>query len=277
MRPAEVVRRGTEYLRRHDVENPELNAEALMQAVLDTDRAGVLARDEGLSAAEAKAYGRGLCRRCTGTPLQHLTGEQGFRYLILRVRPGVFVPRPETEVLVDAALGAIADLAKPTVVDLCTGAGPVALSLRHERPETGVWATDIAPEAVILARENAERLGLDVVVLEGDLFEPLPPELKGSLDLVTANPPYVALEEAASLPPEVRADPPLAVFGGLEMYERILPAAFSWLRPGGAVVLEIEESLGGQVSAVVRRAGFEEVDVRPDLTGRDRVVAARRP
>ncbi|MGZ8579425.1 MAG: N5-glutamine methyltransferase family protein, partial [Actinomycetota bacterium] len=154
MRPAEVVRRGTEYLRRHDVENPELNAEALMQAVLETDRAGVLARDEGLSAAEAKAYGRALCHRCTGTPLQHLTGEQGFRYLMLRVRPGVFVPRPETEVLVDAALGAIADLAKPTVVDLCTGAGPVALSLRHERPETGVWATDIAPEAVILAREN---------------------------------------------------------------------------------------------------------------------------
>ncbi len=143
-----------EYLRRHDVENPELNAEVLMQLVLDTDRAGVLARREGLSATEAKAYGRALCRRCTGTPLQHLTGEQGFRYLVLTVRPGVFVPRPETEVLVDVALDAIVGLATPRIVDLCAGAGTVALSLRHERADARVWATDIAPEAVTLAREN---------------------------------------------------------------------------------------------------------------------------
>ncbi len=248
-----------------------------MQTVLHTDRAGVLARGEGLSTAEAKAYGRALCRRCVGTPLQHLTGEQGFRYLVLRVRPGVFVPRPETEVLVELSLGAIAEVATPTMVDVCTGAGTVALSLRHERPDARVWATDIAPEAVALARENAQHLGLDVVVVQGDLFEPVPRELRGTLDLVTANPPYVALDDADMLPPEVRADPPLAIFGGIEMYERILPEAFAWLRPGGAAVVEIEERLGEQVAAAARRNGFEEVDVHPDLTGRDRVVVARRP
>src|SRR6478752_7189715 len=94
MRPVEVVRRGAGYLKRHGIEAPRVNAEALMMRVLDVDRAGLYAREQGLGSAEARAYGRALCLRCTGTPLQHLTGEQGFRHLVLTVRPGVFVPRP---------------------------------------------------------------------------------------------------------------------------------------------------------------------------------------
>ncbi len=104
MRPAELARRGAAYLARHGVESPEANAELLLRSVLGIDRTALATRDTALSREEARAYGRALCRRCTGTPLQHLTGEQGFRRLVLRVRPGVFVPRPETEVLVDAAL-----------------------------------------------------------------------------------------------------------------------------------------------------------------------------
>jgi release factor glutamine methyltransferase len=277
MRPAEVVRRGSRYLERHGVEAPEVSAEALMMLVLETDRASLYAREHGLSAAEARAYGRALCLRCTGTPLQHLTGEQGFRHLVLTVRPGVFVPRPETEVLVDVALELLDDAATPCVVDLCTGSGAVAFAIADERPGARVMATDVSEAAVALARENAKRLGLAVDVRAGDLFEPVPTECRGEVDLVVANPPYLSIELAADLPPEVHADPPEALFGGLEVTRRLITEAIAWLRPGGALAVECDERAAAAVAGAARDAGFEDVFVRHDLNGRDRVVGARRP
>ena len=277
MLPAEVVRRGSRYLERHGVEAPDVSAEALMMLVLRTDRATLYAREHGLSAAEARAYGRALCVRCTGTPLQHLTGEQGFRHLVLTVRPGVFIPRPETEVLVDVALELLDNAATPCVVDLCTGSGAVALAIADEYPGARVIATDVSEAAVALARENAERLGLAVDVRPGDLFEPLPTECRGEVDLVVANPPYLSIELAADLPPEVRADPPEALFGGLEVTRRLITEAIAWLHPGGALAVECDERAAAAVAAAAGGAGFEEVFVRRDLNGRDRVVGARRP
>ena len=171
MRPAEVIRRGAAYLERHGVESPDANAERLMMRVLGAGRTALLARTDGLSAAEARAYGKALCLRCTGTPLQHLTREQGFRRLVLEVRPGVFVPRPETEVVAGVALERITSVRTPAIVDLGTGSGAIALALRDERPDARVWATDLSPDAVELARVNATRLGLDVDVRVGDLFD----------------------------------------------------------------------------------------------------------
>jgi release factor glutamine methyltransferase len=275
MRPAEVVRRGADYLARHGVDQPEASAEALLRRILDVDRATLFTREAGLSTAEAKAYGRALCRRCTGTPLQHLTGEQGFRDLVLHVRPGVFVPRPETEVLVDVALALVGET--PTVVDVGTGTGAVALAIAHERPGARVFATDLSEDAVALSRENASRLGLAVTVVAGDLLSGLPEELRGSVDLVVANPPYVPDERAPSLSPEVRADPALAVFGGPGIVERLAAEAMAWLVPGGALAVEIEESTGPTVAGILEATGVVEVRVRPDLSGRDRVVAGRRP
>jgi len=277
MLPAEVVRRGSRYLQRHGVEAPDVSAEALMMLVLRTDRATLYAREHGLSAAEARAYGRALCVRCTGTPLQHLTGEQGFRHLVLTVRPGVFIPRPETEVLVDVALELLDNAATPCVVDLCTGSGAVALAIADEHPGARVIATDVSEAAVALARENAERLGLAVDVRPGDLFGPLPTECRGEVDLVVANPPYLSIELAADLPPEVRADPPEALFGGLEVTRRLITEAIAWLHPGGALAVECDERAAAAVAAAAGGAGFEEVFVRRDLNGRDRVVGARRP
>ena len=277
MLPAEVVRRGSRYLERHGVEAPDVSAEALMMLVLRTDRATLYAREHGLSAAEARAYGRALCVRCTGTPLQHLTGEQGFRHLVLTVRPGVFIPRPETEVLVDVALELLDNAATPCVVDLCTGSGAVALAIADEHPGARVIATDVSEAAVALARENAERLGLAVDVRPGDLFGPLPTECRGEVDLVVANPPYLSIELAADLPPEVRADPPEALFGGLEVTRRLITEAIAWLHPGGALAVECDERAAAAVAAAAGGAGFEEVFVRRDLNGRDRVVGARRP
>ena len=277
MRPAEVVRRGAVYLERHGVGSPEANAERLMLSILGIDRAELVRRRDGLTTAEARAYGRVLCRRCTGTPLQHLTGEQAFRHLVLTVRPGVFIPRPETEVVVDVALAAIDGGAAPSVVDVGTGTGAIGLSIAQEHPGARVWATDRSHEAVALARENAERLGLDVTVLEGELLEPLPAELRGSLDLVVANPPYVPPDRAPDLPPEVLADPADALFAGPELSGRILDTAAVWLRPEGCVVLEIDDEAADAVSGLARRSGFADVVVHEDLAGRPRVVAGRRP
>jgi release factor glutamine methyltransferase len=275
MRPSEVVRRAADYLDRHGVDSPRASAEILLMDVLRTDRAGLYVRSDGLSAAESKAYGRALCQRCTGTPLQHLTGHQPFRGIDLLVRPGVFVPRPETEVLVEVSLGMLRGIPAPVVVDVGTGTGAVALSIASECPDARVWATDISPEAVGLARENAERTSVAVSILEGDLLSPTPPDLAGSVDLVVSNPPYVDVAE--DLPPEVRADPDLALFGGVEVHRRIAQEAWPWLRPGGRVAVEIGARQGPEAADLFRAAGYERVEVHPDLALRDRVVTARRP
>ena len=148
-----------------------------MLTVLGTDRAGLAARDERAdSGDEARRYGRALCRRCTGTPLQHLTGEQGFRHLVLAVRPGVFVPRPETEVLVDVALAAIAGEAAPRVADACTGTGAIALAIAQEHPGAQRRARrTYRPRRSSWHGENARALGLDVEVVLGDLLGPVEP------------------------------------------------------------------------------------------------------
>jgi release factor glutamine methyltransferase len=219
-----------------------------------------------------------LCRRGTGTPLQHLTGEQGFRHLILAVRPGVFIPRPETEDVVEIALGFLEEGgSEPLIVDVGTGTGAIALSLALERPDARVWATDRSPDAVGLAIENARRLDLTVTVLEGDVLSPLPADLKGEFDLVVSNPPYVPEERRPELTPEVLADPAEALFGGPEVSARILREAAAWLRPGGHVVLEIDDEAADVVTRLAGEAGFVDVSVRDDLAGRPRVVAGRRP
>jgi release factor glutamine methyltransferase len=275
MHPAQVVRRAAEYLDRHGVDAPVPTAERLLAHVLGTDRAGLYARD-GLTSQEAKLFGRALCRRCAGEPLQHVTGEQGFRRLLLRVRPGVFVPRPETEVLVQVALDALEGIRGPVVVDVGTGSGAVALAIKHERPDARVIATDVSGEAVRLARENAERLGLDIAVLGGDQLEPVPDDV-GPIDAVVANPPYVADADRASLPREVLAEPEVAVFGGIEIYERLFGQAAERLGPGGTVVVEIHERMAAPVIVAAREAGFVDARIDRDLAGRDRVVSARGP
>jgi release factor glutamine methyltransferase len=277
VRPSEVIRRGATYLERHGVASPQPDAERLMERVLGLGRSEVFARTDPLSAHEARAFGRALCRRCTGTPLQHLTGEQGFRRIVVEVRPGVFVPRPETEVVVEEALARVDATAAPLVVDLCTGSGAIALAVKDERPDARVIATDVSADSVALARANAARLSLDVDVREGDLFDPLPPELRGDLDVVVANPPYVPADRAPALPADVRADPALALFGDAGLLERLVRDAFVWLRPGGALVLEIDDEAGDATREVVGRVGFVEVTVLPDLNGRDRVCVATEP
>lgn len=276
MKPADLIRRSAAYLAAHGVESPRQTAESLLIHLLDTDRAGLYSRSEGLDTRTARLFGRALCQRCHGTPLQYLTGEQQFMDLVLEVTPGVFVPRPESERLVEVALDLIEPVRAPVVVDVGTGTGAVALAVKHQRPDARVVATDISPEALDLAKRNAARLGLEVDVLGGDLLRPVPVELRGSIDLLVSNPPYITEEEYESLPEEVKAEPYEALVGGTATHRRLAEAALEWLCPGGWLAVEIGADQGEAVGAIfLERLG--EVQVLPDLAGRDRVVVGRVP
>jgi release factor glutamine methyltransferase len=274
VRPAEVVARSADYLDRHGVEEPRATAEALLQYFLGTDRAGLYARAEGLDTRTARQFGRALCQRCHGVPLQYLTGEQQFFDLVLGAAPGVFVPRPETEVVVERALEVLPDGDGGVAVDVGTGTGAIALAIKRFRPATRVLAIDRSGDAAAVARANASRHALDVEVLEGDLLEPLPSDLRGMVDLVVSNPPYVGREEYDALPPEVRAEPYEALVGGTDVHRRLAEEAPGWLRAGGWLVMEMGDEQAEEVRNVL--AGrFDSVDVLPDLAGRDRVVRGR--
>jgi release factor glutamine methyltransferase len=271
-----VLREAARYLAKHGIESPGPTAEALLQHVLRSDRAGIYARHQGLSVVEARAFSRALCRRCMGVPTQYITGEQQFREVLLATEPGVFVPRPETEVLVDAALEVLDGTATPVVVDVGTGTGAVALSIKYSRADARVLATDVSPVAVTLAQRNAARLRLQLEILEGSLLDPVPRDLQGAISLLVSNPPYVSREEYAELPKEVRAEPRGAVVGGTEVHGALAALAAQWLTPGGWLVVEIGADQGPTVRGMLLEH-LEAVEVLPDMAGRDRIVRGRLP
>ena len=273
--PAAILTRATEYLARHGVDAPRRTAEILLMRVLETDRVGLYRRREGLNSTEARVFGRLLCQRCTGTPVQYVVGEQQFMDLVLETRPGVFVPRPETEQLVEAALEVLAEgPAEPIVVDVGTGTGAVALAVKRFIRGARVLATDISMDAVEVAKANAERLGLDVEVLHGDLFDPIPSELRGRVNLLVSNPPYIGFDEYESLPAEVKAEPYEALVGGTEFHRSLVDAAVEWLAPGGWLITEIGADQGDAVKQLFAER-LTVVEVLTDLAGRQRIVRGR--
>jgi release factor glutamine methyltransferase len=270
-----------DYLTRKGVENPRRSAEWLLSAATDLSRIELYARfDRPLSPGERVTLREGIERRAAGEPLQYVTGEMPFRHLVLKVRPGVFIPRPETEVLVDEVLKHLdaAGAPEPVVVDLCTGSGAISVSVAYERPGARVYATEIVPATVEVARENAERCGVAdrLAVLEGDLFGPLPDEARGRVDVVVSNPPYIPTADLAGLPAEVGGfEPRVALDGGpdgLDVARRIIAEAGSWLRPGGMLAMELDEARVA-VAADEMRDAFDDVRVVCDLAGRPRIAA----
>ncbi len=223
-------------------------------------------------------------RRAAGEPLQYVLGRWGFRTLDLLVDRRVLIPRPETEVVAGFAIDAAGALERPAVVvDLGTGSGAIALSLAAERwPHVEVWATDASADALAVARANLAGLGRRaacVRLLEGDWYDALPDEVRGRVDVLVSNPPYVG--DSEPLPVEVAAWEPtgalLAGPDGLDDLRRIIAGAPAWLAPGGVLVLEIGERQGEAVVALAEQADLVDVAVRPDLAGRDRALVARRP
>lgn len=220
-------------------------------------------------------------RRLRGEPVQYVLGHWAFRSLDLLVDGRVLIPRPETEQVAEVALAELDRMSEPSVVaDLGTGSGALALAIATERPGIDVWAVERDHQAATVARVNVAaqgHAGNRVRVVEGCWFDPLPPALRGTLDLVVTNPPYVATEE--SLPPSVSEwEPASALYAGpegLDAIAEIFDAAVEWLAPHGVLVVEIGATQGAAASDLARRAGFAEVEVHPDLAGRDRALVAR--
>ncbi len=265
------------------VESPRVDAELLLAHVVGRPRAGLLTLDDVPGDAAARFAGL-LDQRADRVPLQHLTGRAPFRLLELAVGPGVFVPRPETELLVEWALEQLAGLDGPIVVDLGSGSGAIALSIAHEHPGARVTAVERDPGALAWTRHNAlTRAGArdtPVGVVAGDMTDAgLLTELDGRVDVVVSNPPYVP--DGARVPREVADhDPPLALWGGpdgLDVVRGMLDVAARLLRPGGRLGIEHADQQGTALPAVVRSHGaFTEVTDHPDLAGRPRFTTARR-
>ena len=239
---------------------------------------------EPVSERAAGYVQRMVARRQQGEPLQYAVGRWGFRRLDLLVDRRVLIPRPETETVVDVALGELRALGpEPTVVDLGTGSGAIALAIASEVADATVWGTDVSADALAVARANLAGLGgraaPRVRLVEGSWFTALPPLLRGRIQLLVSNPPYVSEAEVPDLPPEVaRWEPPSALVAGptgLEHIEQIVAGAPSWLARPGVLVVEIAPHQAAATEAMGREAGFVDVTVRSDLNGRPRAFVGR--
>lgn len=278
----EVRREAAARLQAAGVASPGHDADALLAHVLGVDR-GRLALVDELSPAAAEEYAALLARREAREPLQHLLGVAWFRHVELAVGPGVFVPRPETELLAGWAVDRIREHTGSTtgegavVVDLCTGSGAVAAALADELPGARVHAVELDPAAYAWAERNLAGTGVDL--RHGDMGTAFD-DLRGTVDLVTCNPPYIPLTAWESVAPEARDhDPHLALFSGddgLDAMRVLARRAAVLLRPGGRVGAEHADLQGESAPAVfVEAGGWHEVRDHEDLSGRPRFVTAR--
>jgi len=269
------------HFEKHAVDSPRLTAEVLLAHVLKIDRVRLyIDLDRPLAKEELATFRALIARRAAGEPTQYLTGVKEFYNRSFQVDPRVLIPRPETELLVEALLRELPKDAPLRVLDLCTGSGCIAVTVAAEREKASVWATDVSKDACEVARMNSEanQTGARVTVLEGDLFGPVP---AGALfDAVVSNPPYVESAVVPTLAREVLKEPRLALDGGpdgLSFLRRIATGARAVLKPGGLLALEISEGQGGQVRGLLLEAGYQQVRVEPDLARLDRLAFGRQP
>jgi release factor glutamine methyltransferase len=257
------------------IDAPRLTAELLLAHALGCDRVRLyLDFDKPLGEPELAAFRELVRRRADREPTAYLTGKKEFYGRSFQVDARVLVPRPETELVLEAAVAALP--ADGAALDLCTGSGALGVSLALERPGARVTATDLSADALAVARDNAARLGASgVSFLEGDLYDPVPPDAR--FDVIVSNPPYVPRGEVDTLPPEVLREPRLALDGGeagLAISRRIVAGAPARLRPGGALVLEMHESHLDAIPSLCLQAGFARAEARRDLAGLPRFTVA---
>lgn len=303
---------GTAELDRAGVRDARWDAELLLRHCAGVSRAQFLAYPErALNEQQIERFRAAIWERSVGVPVQYIVGSTEFYGREFVVTPAVLIPRPDTEVLVEEAIrrlsalssqlskeglqppaSSLQPLEQSTVnsqpstplqspplqlLDLCTGSGCIGLSIAVERGDANVTLGDISGEALEVARTNAERLGLAarVEIVRGDLFAPV----RGrKFDVIVSNPPYISTEEIPTLDMEVQSEPILALDGGpdgLQFYRRIASEAPMYLNPGGWLLLEVGHTQGIEVSQLLKNAGFLDVEVSPDLAGRDRVVVGR--
>ncbi|MFZ5874926.1 MAG: peptide chain release factor N(5)-glutamine methyltransferase [Nitrospirota bacterium] len=277
-----AVRWAREMLAAAGIESPREEADALLSAAVGGPRyASYLDPGAAVSEDEHARFVAMARRRAQREPIQYVIGRETFCGLDLAVTPDVLIPRPETEGVVAAALDALGGRERPTVADVGTGSGAIALAVASARPDAVVYAVDRAARALEVARRNARGLGLSdrVRFVEGDWFAPLI-ALGVRVDVLASNPPYVADAEYERLQPEVRFEPAQALLGGpdgLGFYRRIVSEAGSVLAPGGRVVSELGFGQADAVRTLAERAGFAVERVDDDANGIARVMTLARP
>jgi release factor glutamine methyltransferase len=260
-------------------ESARRDAELLLTHTLKKNRVWLLAHDDELLSDELfLSYTELLARRRRGEPIQYITGETEFYGLPFHVTQDVLIPRPETEHLVEKVIELAARFQQPRIVDVGAGSGAIAVALAHKLPHAQITATDISSRALAVARKNVKLNEVDLRFLEGDLLAPVAGE---RFEIVVSNPPYVPETDRATLSVEVREyEPGLALFAGddgLDVYRRLIPAAFDALVPGGFVALEIGYGQSTAMRELLAHAGFEQIEFVPDLQNIPRVACARRP
>jgi release factor glutamine methyltransferase len=291
VRLAELLAEATAILTEAHVPSPRVDAELLAAHVLGVPR-GRLAVAPDLDPDQERTFRHLVARRAAREPVQHLTGEAPFRYEVLQVGPGVFIPRPETEQLVMWGLSWLRaqGVHQPRVVDLCAGSGAIAIAVAAEKSGATVVAVERSPSALPWLRRNVEaavaagRLapGSRLIVVEGDATDPaVLAEIDGSVDLVLSNPPYVPQLNRPTLPPEVAEhDPPEALFAGpdgLDVIRALIPRIATLLRPGGAFALEHDETHVHVVPTLLAADGrFTQVETHKDLARRPRFTSGVR-
>jgi release factor glutamine methyltransferase len=263
VRVAEALRQAERQLANAGVDTPRVDAELLLAHVLGVSRTDLYAQDH---LEVPGTYQVLLGRRLRREPLAYVLGEWGFRRLLLRTDARALVPRPETEIVVERCLELLRDEPAPRVLDLGTGTGAIALALADEHPGARLTAVDTSADALALARENADRLRLEVELRQGDVDA-----AAEGWDLVVSNPPYVAPEEWDGLQPEIREWEPRQALVGVGLHERIARAADTRL-----LVFEVGDGQAQDVADMLRGLGYVDVTVTPDLTGTARVVDGRR-
>ncbi len=273
--PLKLLAWSQEWFAKKGVDAPRLTGELLLAHALRCDRIRLyLDFDKPLGEPELAAFRELVKRRADGEPTAYLVGKREFYGRPFRVTPAVLVPRPETELVVEAALAALPE--GGSALDLCTGSGAIGVSLALEKKGARVVATDLSAGALAVAGENAAALGASVDFVEGDLFAPLGAGQR--FDVIVSNPPYVPSGELAGLSREVRREPTMALDGGpdgLALLRRIAAEAPRWLAPGGTLVLEMHESHAEPLPVICREAGFEKAEARKDLAGLWRYVVAK--
>lgn len=277
MRIGEAWRGVRDLFRRAGLDTPELDARLLAEAAFGLDRLALVTREreiapiDGLKRLEAMG-----ARRLRGEPVVRILGERAFYGLPFLLGPETLVPRPETEMLVNRGLEILEGRQNRRILDLGTGTGCIAISILYASPSTLGVAVDISPEALATAQANADRHGVSkrLELRRGSWFEPLRADER--FDLIVSNPPYINSDEIAGLAREVREHDPLRALDGgadgLVAYREIAARAAGWLKPDGALLLEIGATQGLAVKSLVLSGGFRDVHVHPDLAGLDRVV-----
>ncbi len=271
----EALKKGEEKLINAGITEGKLDAWLLMSYTAKIDRSFYYTHmDEPYPSDLEHDLFAAIDKRAEHVPLQYITGEQGFMGLTFNVNSNVLIPRQDTETLVEEALKVIRP--EYRVLDMCTGSGCIIISIKYNVPEVVATGVDISKQALLVAKDNAKKYGMNIDFVTGNLFD----NISGDFDVIVSNPPYIPTTDILTLMPEVRDFEPVGALDGgadgLDIYRPLITGAKDHLREGGELMLEIGCDQAADVTALMRENGFVAVDVKKDLSGNDRVVTGIR-